>query len=42
MRETAEALAEALPEGRAQTLEGQDHNVSPEVMGAALKEFFAG
>jgi pimeloyl-ACP methyl ester carboxylesterase len=41
MRETAHALAEALPHGQTRTLEGQDHNVAPEAIAPALKEFFA-
>jgi pimeloyl-ACP methyl ester carboxylesterase len=41
MRETAQALAEALPEGQTRTLEGQDHNVAPDAIAAVLKEFFA-
>ena len=40
MQETAEALARALPEGKARTLENQTHDVAPEVMAPALKEFF--
>jgi pimeloyl-ACP methyl ester carboxylesterase len=42
MRETANALAEALPHGQTRTLEGQDHNVAPESIAPVLKEFFAG
>jgi pimeloyl-ACP methyl ester carboxylesterase len=42
MRETAQALAEALPDGQIRTLEGQEHNVAPEVIAPVLKEFFAG
>jgi pimeloyl-ACP methyl ester carboxylesterase len=41
MRETAEALANALPDGRVRSLEGQDHNVAPEAIAPVLKEFFA-
>jgi pimeloyl-ACP methyl ester carboxylesterase len=41
MRETAQALAEALPDGQTRTLEGQDHNVAPEAIASVLKEFFA-
>jgi pimeloyl-ACP methyl ester carboxylesterase len=40
MQETAEALARAFPEGKARTLENQTHDVAPEVMAPALKEFF--
>jgi pimeloyl-ACP methyl ester carboxylesterase len=39
-KETVEALAKALPHGQTRTLEGQTHDVSPEVMAAVLKEFF--
>jgi pimeloyl-ACP methyl ester carboxylesterase len=42
MRETAEALADALPDGSARTLEGQEHNVAREVLAPVLLEFFAG
>jgi pimeloyl-ACP methyl ester carboxylesterase len=42
MRETAQALADALPQGQTRTLEGQDHNVAPEALAPAMKEFFAG
>jgi pimeloyl-ACP methyl ester carboxylesterase len=41
MRETAAALADALPDGRARVLEGQEHNVDPSVIGPALRDFFA-
>jgi len=41
MRETAEALAAALPNGQTRVLEGQEHNVSDETMATALKAFFA-
>jgi pimeloyl-ACP methyl ester carboxylesterase len=42
MRDTARALAEALPQGEARMLEGQGHaNVDPTVLAPALKEFFA-
>jgi hypothetical protein len=40
MRETAQALANALPEGRAHIIEGQDHNIAPEAMAPGLREFF--
>jgi len=39
---TAEALAKALPNGQRRSLEGQEHNVDPAVLGPALVEFFAG
>lgn len=38
---TAEALAKALPNGQRRSLEGQEHNVDPAVLGPALVEFFA-
>jgi pimeloyl-ACP methyl ester carboxylesterase len=38
--ETVEALAKALPHGQTRTLEGQTHDVAPEVMAPVLKEFF--
>jgi pimeloyl-ACP methyl ester carboxylesterase len=40
MRDTARALADALPDGQAKILEGQGHNVDPSVLAPALKEFF--
>ena len=40
-RETAEALAQAIPDARAGVLAAQEHNVDPAVIGAALTEFFA-
>ena len=40
MRETAQALADALPNGRARILEGQGHDVDPAVIAEALGEFF--
>lgn len=42
MREAAKALAEALPNARYRTLEGQTHEVAPEAIAPALVEFFAG
>jgi pimeloyl-ACP methyl ester carboxylesterase len=39
-RETAQALSDALPDGRTVTLEGQEHNVDPAVIGAELARFF--
>jgi len=42
MRDTAQALADALPNGQTRTLEGQGHNVDPAVLAPALVEFFAG
>ena len=41
MRDTAQALADAIPNGRVRFLEGQGHDVDPTVLGPALKEFFA-
>jgi pimeloyl-ACP methyl ester carboxylesterase len=40
LRETAHALAVALPEGRTHIIEGQDHNVAPEAMAPVVTEFF--
>jgi pimeloyl-ACP methyl ester carboxylesterase len=40
MRETAEVLAGALPNGQTRVLEGQEHNVAPDAIAPALKEFF--
>ena len=41
MRETAQALADALPDGQVKFLDGQGHNVDPAILAPALKEFFA-
>ncbi|HEX5822844.1 MAG TPA: alpha/beta hydrolase [Candidatus Limnocylindrales bacterium] len=41
MGPTADALAKALPQGRRRTLAGQEHNIDPNVLTPALKEFFA-
>ena len=41
MIDTAEALAEALPDGRTTILKGQSHNVAPDALAPVLKEFFA-
>lgn len=41
MRETAQALEEALPDGEVRFLDGQGHNVDPTVLAPALREFFA-
>jgi pimeloyl-ACP methyl ester carboxylesterase len=41
MRDTATALAEALPDGEARFLDGQGHDVDPTVLGPVLKEFLA-
>jgi pimeloyl-ACP methyl ester carboxylesterase len=40
MRETARALAEAIPDARSRVLEGQTHAVAPEVLSPVLGEFF--
>ena len=42
MVETAQAIVAALPNGRHQSLEGQSHDVSADVLGPVLAEFFAG
>ncbi len=42
MGPTADALAGVLPHGRRVTLAGQEHNIDPNVLAPALKEFFAG
>jgi pimeloyl-ACP methyl ester carboxylesterase len=41
MRDTASALAEALPDGRTRILDGQGHDVDPIVLAPVLREFFA-
>jgi pimeloyl-ACP methyl ester carboxylesterase len=41
MRDTAEALAEILPEGEARLLDGQGHYVDATVLAPVLKAFFA-
>jgi len=38
---TADALARVLPKGKVRSLEGQEHNVDPTVLGPVLREFFA-
>jgi pimeloyl-ACP methyl ester carboxylesterase len=40
MRETAQAIADALPNGEVRFLDGQGHNVDPTVLAPVLKEFF--
>ncbi|MGH2589230.1 MAG: alpha/beta fold hydrolase [Actinomycetota bacterium] len=40
MRETAQALADAAPDGRVRFLEGQGHDVDPAVLAPVLVEFF--
>ena len=42
MAETAQAIVDALPDGRHGVLEGQSHDVSADVLGPVLAEFFAG
>jgi hypothetical protein len=42
VRETAQALTDALPDAQHRTLEGQEHNVAPEALAPVLEEFFAG
>jgi pimeloyl-ACP methyl ester carboxylesterase len=42
MRPAADALARVLPYGQRRTLAGQEHNIDPNVLTPALKEFFAG
>jgi pimeloyl-ACP methyl ester carboxylesterase len=39
---SASAIAEAMPDARAEVLQDQEHNVDPTVIGPALKTFFAG
>ena len=41
MRDTAQALADALPDGHVRLLDGQGHNIDPTVLAPVLKEFFA-
>lgn len=38
---TAKAIVDALPDARVESLEGQEHNVDPTVLGPALAAFFA-
>jgi pimeloyl-ACP methyl ester carboxylesterase len=40
MRQTAEQLADALPDGEVRILQGQGHDVDPGVLAPALTEFF--
>lgn len=39
LRRPSRALAEAIPDARHRTLEGQTHEVSPDVMAAVLRDF---
>jgi len=41
-RPTADALVAAMPNARTATLEGQEHNVDPAVLGPAMREFLLG
>jgi hypothetical protein len=40
MRQTAQALADALPDGRVRFLDGQGHDVDAAVLAPVLVEFF--
>jgi pimeloyl-ACP methyl ester carboxylesterase len=42
MHNAAQALADALPNAQRRTLEGQTHDVAPEVLAPVLEEFFKG
>jgi pimeloyl-ACP methyl ester carboxylesterase len=42
MGPTADALSKVLPRGQRRTLAGQEHNIDPNVLSPALKDFFAG
>jgi pimeloyl-ACP methyl ester carboxylesterase len=42
MRQTAETLADVLPDGEVRILEGQGHDVDPGVLAPVLSEFFSG
>jgi pimeloyl-ACP methyl ester carboxylesterase len=42
IHETADALAELIPDAQRRTLPGQTHNVDPAVLAPVLAEFFAG
>jgi pimeloyl-ACP methyl ester carboxylesterase len=42
MQNAAKAVADALPNAGRRTLEGQTHDVAPEVLAPLLGEFFAG
>jgi pimeloyl-ACP methyl ester carboxylesterase len=42
IRQTAQSLAEALPDGRYRTLQGQGHDLVPAVLGPVVVEFLAG
>jgi pimeloyl-ACP methyl ester carboxylesterase len=40
MRETAQALADVIPDAQRRILEGQEHNVDPSALAPVLVEFF--
>ncbi len=40
MRQTAQVLAEVIPDGRSRILEGQEHNVDAAALAPVLEEFF--
>ena len=42
MRETAQALAEVIPDAQYRILEDQEHSVSPDAIAPVMVEFFAG
>jgi pimeloyl-ACP methyl ester carboxylesterase len=42
MSETAQALADVIPDAQYRILEGQEHNVSPDAIAPVMVEFFAG
>jgi hypothetical protein len=42
VRQAAQAIADALPDGRYRTLNGQGHDIAPEVVAPILEEFFQG
>jgi pimeloyl-ACP methyl ester carboxylesterase len=42
MRETAQALADVIPDAQYRILEGQEHNVSPDAIAPVMVGFFAG
>jgi hypothetical protein len=42
MRSAAQTLADALPNARHRSLQGQTHDIVPAVLAPVLEEFFAG
>lgn len=42
VRQAAQAIADALPDGRYRTLNGQGHDIAPEVVAPIVEEFFQG